>query len=84
MKKLYILLLIIGCSSVSLKAQQHNFSYDQNGNRIRRQYVVIPPPNNPFRKKAPTDSTEVSTLEIKAYPNPVLKASSPNEPHLFN
>jgi hypothetical protein len=55
-------------------AQQHNYSYDASGNRITREYEVLPPsppPNNPWRKKAPEDSTKVSALEIKAYPNPV-------------
>ena len=60
---------MLGCLT-NFQAQQHNFSYDGSGSRIKREYVVLPPDNYPWRKKAP-DSTVVSALVIKAYPNPV-------------
>ncbi|MBL4709504.1 MAG: T9SS type A sorting domain-containing protein [Flavobacteriales bacterium] len=66
MKYILILILIFPLIGIS---QQHNYSYDASGNRIKREYVVLPPANNPFRQKAPNDTTQVS-LEIKAYPNP--------------
>lgn len=65
MKLLQVLILILFFPVLGF-AQQHNYSYDASGNRVKRHYVML-------RIKYDTetkDSLQQESTSLKAYPNP--------------
>lgn len=69
-----ILLMLLVCFfALHINAQQHTYSYDASGNRIKREYTILQGPGGlgEGRVKDSLSTAVPNSFSIKAYPNPI-------------
>lgn len=77
MLKNYLLLILVFVGVFHTQAQQVRFSYDDSGNRIRQEVIILKADDLPASVSQETDTTRLQVriaddvLNIKLYPNPV-------------
>ena len=69
MKKYFLLLLLVLCICGNLHSQGLKYSYDEAGNRIKRE-LVVEPISNPIKPTQSKSSDIMKEKDIHIYPNP--------------